>query len=241
MGGTLLDYGGLGRWKETLQLAYEGIYAEVVAAGYPGEFAGFFDAMWGAEEHLWREATAGRAAPTLASSIAEGLRRLGVISDDALVARCAQAYGEGIRRECVVFPDAASTLAGLKGRGLKIGLISNTLFPGEYHSDDLARFGLVEHFDDLVFSSDVGVWKPQAGVFTLALERLGLQPEEAVFVGDRLVDDVRGAQDVGVRGVLIKFVPGEGPDEARGAALGVVPDARIATLGELPGVLDRIG
>src|SRR5205085_12248217 len=110
---------------------------------------------------------------------------------------------------------------------------------------DLERFGLREFFDSraLLFSSEVGVWKPDPRIFREAAERLRLSPELALYVGDRLVDDVGGAQRAGLRAVLREH---DQPDNdfARGAELGIVPDGRIRALSELPPLveaLDRAG
>jgi len=60
-----------------------------------------------------------------------------------------------------------------------------------------------------------------------------LRPAAAVHVGDRIVDDVRGAQTAGMQGVL-KWHP------RRADVPGIEPDARIATLSELPGLLAKL-
>ena len=239
MGGTLLDYRGPGGWEATLASAFRAVYDAVSAAGYRGEWEPFRERLWALEERLWTEALGGQASPTVEGEVVELLRELGLPRNPGLVARCARAYGQALQSACEVFPDSAETLAALKAMGLKIGLISNTVLPGEAHVEDLARFGLLGYFDDLVFSSDVGLWKPQAAIFHLALGRLGLRPGEALFVGDRLIDDVGGAQGAGLLGVL-RVAPGEGPDGAAGEAQGIRPDARILALAELPALVEKL-
>ena len=238
MGGTLLEYGGEGRWLAAMRLAYASLHATLVERGHAIDADAMREVMAATELELWQAATTGQANPTLASCLAEGFRRLGLPADDAFLAVCVASYQDGMRSSCVPFPDATEVLAALKARGLKIGLISNTFFPGEYHAADLDRFGLLGHFDHLTFSADAGLWKPAAAIFERSLAALDLRPEEAVFVGDRLVDDVGGAKGAGLRGVLINFLPGHADDYERGAALGIVPDARIASLSELPEVVE---
>jgi putative hydrolase of the HAD superfamily len=58
--------------------------------------------------------------------------------------------------------------------------------------------GLTERLDFAVFSSEVGVRKPHPQIFERALEALGVEPENALFVGDRLYEDVRGAGELGM-------------------------------------------
>jgi putative hydrolase of the HAD superfamily len=53
-----------------------------------------------------------------------------------------------------------------------------------------------------VFSSEVGKRKPHPAIFETALERLGVEPERALFVGDRRFEDIRGAKEAGMTTVL---------------------------------------
>ena len=240
MGGTLLDYGGLGNWEAALRATYQAVYHEVVALGYPGDWPTFERRIGDLEQHLWREATSGRATPTLASTMLELLASCELAATAAAAETCCQVYQATLQSKCEVFPDSAATLASLRARGLKLGLISNSMLPGAVHQADLARFGLLDHFSDVIFSADVGLWKPNATIFELALGRLGLAAAEAVFVGDRLIDDVAGAQSAGMSGILISPLPGDGPDYGAGVALGIQPTGRLRSLGELPALLDRL-
>ena len=81
----------------------------------------------------------------------------------------------------------------------------------------------------------MGYRKPHASLFLRALEELGVAPHEALFVGDRLVDDVGGAQGVGMHAVLTH----QYRQEQLGSAA-VTPDAVIQRLSELPEALERI-
>jgi len=63
---------------------------------------------------------------------------------------------------------------------------------------DLEQMGLTERLDFSVFSSEVGVRKPHPVIFERALEALEVEPEQALFVGDRLFEDVRGAAELGM-------------------------------------------
>jgi FMN phosphatase YigB (HAD superfamily) len=120
-----------------------------------------------------------------------------------------------------------------KEKGLKIGLVSNTIFPGKYHLRELKRFGLYPYLDAHFFSSDVGVRKPHPKIFRLVLEELKVDPSEAVFIGDRLKEDVGGAQDVGMKGIL-KYHQG------RDYAVPVTPDAEVTDLKELPETISKL-
>jgi putative hydrolase of the HAD superfamily len=89
-------------------------------------------------------------------------------------------------------------LDALRERGLRTGLVSNAFDPGWLLHEDLARMGLGARLDVAVFSSEVGKRKPHPEIFEAALAKLGVEPERALFVGDRLYEDVRGAKELGM-------------------------------------------
>lgn len=89
-------------------------------------------------------------------------------------------------------------LEALRKRGLKLGLVSNASGPPALLHGELAESGIAERIDYAVFSSEVGWSKPGADIFELALAALGVPAEAALFVGDRLDEDVRGAAELGM-------------------------------------------
>jgi putative hydrolase of the HAD superfamily len=113
-----------------------------------------------------------------------------------------------------VFPDALRLLDALRSRGVVVGAVSNWVWslPELLHS-----LQLVSRFDFIAASSHVGFEKPNPGIFRYALARAGTPPEAVVHVGDHLEADVRGAEAVGITGVLIdrhgKYAAAELPPE----------------------------
>jgi putative hydrolase of the HAD superfamily len=106
-------------------------------------------------------------------------------------------------------------LETLRARGLKLGLVSNAFDPGWLLHRDLAEMGLADRLDFAVFSSEVGRRKPHPTIFERALEALGVAAQAAVFVGDRLYEDVRGAAELGMTTVqALWFRADEHPDGA---------------------------
>ena len=89
-------------------------------------------------------------------------------------------------------------LESLRARGLKLGRVSNAFDPGWLLHRDLEQMGLAQRLDFSVFSSEVGTRKPHPAIFERALEALGVEPENALFVGDRLYEDIRGAGELGM-------------------------------------------
>jgi epoxide hydrolase-like predicted phosphatase len=80
----------------------------------------------------------------------------------------------------------------------KLGLLSNAW--GDLRQAMGERFGFDGLFDDLVISAEVGLAKPDPRIFRLAVERLGVQPDEAVFVDDVLAN-VEAARGVGLQAI----------------------------------------
>ena len=128
-------------------------------------------------------------------------------------------------------PTAEKVLRALRDRGLRTGLLSNTHWPRAFHEHFLDRDGLADLLDARLYTSELSHMKPHPSVFAAALTAVGVaDATRAVFVGDRLHDDVFGAQSAGLRGVWIRnaLVP----------EYEVEPDAIIDALSELVEVVD---
>ncbi|HUP46798.1 MAG TPA: HAD family hydrolase [Thermoanaerobaculia bacterium] len=137
---------------------------------------------------------------------------------------------------------ASALLAGLRGRGLAIGLISNTgRTPGYALRRILEELGLAAHIDVMVFSNEHGACKPRQSIFEALREGLGVGYPEMLFVGDNLHVDVYGAQRCGMRAV--HFIP-----PVRGTAVAppvetaeeIVADATVRRLGDLLPIIDTL-
>jgi putative hydrolase of the HAD superfamily len=94
---------------------------------------------------------------------------------------------------------AQALLEALRSRGIKTGVVLNSWpDPGRVLRGDIERAGLTGLLDTIVISSEVGMRKPDPGIFRLALDELGVEPHDAMFVGDRLETDVQGAANLGM-------------------------------------------
>ena len=133
-------------------------------------------------------------------------------------------------------PQARPMLEALRARGLKIGILSNTIWERGRHQDIFDRDGIADLIDGAVYSSEIEWTKPHPLAFRTAMEAVGVSvADRAVFVGDRLFDDIHGAQSVGLRTI---FIPHSViPDEQIGAQLGE-PDATVHELSEVPAIID---
>ena len=128
---------------------------------------------------------------------------------------------EVTRQGLVPVPGAVETLAALRERGLKTGLITVC-------SEDVALLWPETDFHGLfdveVFSATCGLRKPDPRIYRLALDELGVAAGEALFVGDGANDELAGAERVGMTAVGVESPGGELPDDWAGPRIRVLPE-----------------
>lgn len=95
---------------------------------------------------------------------------------------------------------AVATVRALKDAGFRLGVVSNA--EGRV-ARDLDSAGYATLFETVVDSHLVGVEKPDPAIFRIALERMGIEPEKALFLGDVPAVDVAGARAAGLTAVLL--------------------------------------
>jgi putative hydrolase of the HAD superfamily len=125
-------------------------------------------------------------------------------------------------------------LDSLHDRGLKTGLVSNAWDPRWLLERDLEAMGLLSRLDVIVFSSEVGVRKPRPEIFYRALDELEVEPGRAVFVGDRLEADIKGASELGMTTVQAMWFRAEERED------GIEPDYRAFTMVDVLNVVSRL-
>ena len=126
---------------------------------------------------------------------AELLAELGVDDADAFI----DAEHEAWHPAYTVLASAQALLESLRARGLKTGVVANSWpDPARVLRADAERYGLAALLDTMVFSSDVGAMKPDPEPFLQACRELEVDPNDTMFVGDRLTTDVQGAANVGM-------------------------------------------
>lgn len=153
--------------------------------------------------------------PAVGVPYEELLRELGVDDPEAFI----DAEHEVWRPAHQVLGSAQAMLDSLRSRGLKTGLVANSWpEPARVLRRDVEEAGLADLLDVLVFSADVGVRKPQPGIFLHALEELEVDASDAMFVGDSLETDVQGAAEVGMSTVQALWF------RADDSSVGIEPD-----------------
>jgi putative hydrolase of the HAD superfamily len=126
----------------------------------------------------------------------------------------------------MLYPDVLETLSALQKRGLALDVISN--FDSRLIKI-LEGLGMAGYFEEVFISSRVGHAKPERQIFETALRRHNLAPAEAMHVGDSEENDLYGAANAGLLGVLIDRRPKRPPTNYR----------QIKTLNEIISILDQ--
>lgn len=183
-------------------------------------------ALLEAETHWWQSSVAAGDR----SGTTEELVRSVARETHLDVAAALRAYHDAWDVTVVHDSAAVPVLTALRERGLRTGLLSNTHWPRELHERWLAEAGLLPLLDVRLYTSDMGHMKPHPEAFRALLSAVGVPGARAVFVGDRLRDDVSGAQGVGMRTVHMTGRPVEPWD--------ATPDAELVTLDGLVELVD---
>ncbi|MEI2666532.1 HAD family hydrolase [Rossellomorea sp. LJF3] len=126
--------------------------------------------------------------------------------------------------QCFSISEHTANLLKAIQENMKIAIITN----GTIHRQKakILNTGLHKYFDVILISEEVGLEKPDPRIFQLALNKLQVQPEDALFVGDNLEKDVKGPQGVGLKGIW--FNPGGMENDSD-----IKPDEEIQSLDEL--------
>jgi putative hydrolase of the HAD superfamily len=180
-----------------------------------------------AEQACWARARDSQRSGT----IDEVFAAAGVTAGPAELA----AYYAWWEEHTITDPDVLPLWEALRSRGIKIGVLSNTLWPRTEHERVFRRDGVAEFIDAAVYTSEIEWTKPNPKAFQTVLDALGVTPEESVFVGDRPWDDIAGAHGVGMRAVLVPH--STIPEYQKGPVEGE-PDGIVSRLSELLPLVD---
>jgi putative hydrolase of the HAD superfamily len=149
------------------------------------------------------------------------------VNDPSFAEQLADTFRKERRARHIVYADVTPTLEEV-GQTHRLALLTNGA--ADLQREKIRESQLAPFFEVIVISGEVGVRKPEPEIFKLVLERLRAAPETAVMVGNSLGSDVAGAQRAGLKGVWLNR-SGKQRDD------GVEPDAEIASLSGLKGIL----
>jgi HAD superfamily hydrolase (TIGR01549 family) len=231
---VLFDWGDtLMRWAWDPELLAEGHAAGFRALGRT-PVAGFTARF--AEKYLprlLRPATLEEV--DYAAVVREALAGAGVEIGDEELGRYLEAEHEAWSPARMLASTTHALLDTLRGRGLKVGLVSNALDPPGLLHRDLEQTGVAERLDVAVFSSEIGWRKPHPAIFERALAALGVEPDGVLFVGDTLATDVAGAAALGMHTCqAVWFRADDDPD-------GPEPEFQAFTQMDVLTIVGRIG
>lgn len=189
---------------------------------------------WAARLHAAGETIWGRSRDHQQSStIGDLFDEAGLDHDPALLA----AYYEFWQPHTPTDPEVRPMWERLRAMGLRIGVLSNTIWPREWHVGFFERDGVADLIDGDVYTSEIPWTKPSPDAFAAAMAAVGVtDPARCVYVGDRLFDDVWGAQNAGLRAIHIPHstIPATQHGHSEGK-----PDAVADRLSEVPDLVAR--
>ena len=225
---VIFDWGGtLTPWHPIdHEILWRDVCGKHYAAARAAEVA---RALHAAERDVW----AGIERSQESATLAQVIERAQVSVPDAVPDAVLASYFEAWAPHTITHPDAPALLRELRRRNIRIGVLSNTLWPRAVHDQIFVRDEVLDLIDGAVYSCELPWTKPHPGAFRAAMAAVGEDdPASCVFVGDRPFDDVHGAKSIGMRAVLMQNsdVP---PFEA------AAPDATITRLSQLLPHLDR--
>jgi putative hydrolase of the HAD superfamily len=225
---VIFDWGGtLTRWHDIdFHEESRALAAAVVNAEHHSE-AELTDRLLRAGDIIW-----GRSRDTQRSArIADLFDEAGLEHDPELL----HAYRGFWEPHTQTDPEVRPLWERLRAEGLKIGVLSNTIWPREWHRAFFERDGVLDLIDGDVYSSEIAWTKPAPQAFAAARAAVGVEdPAACVYVGDRLFEDVWGPQQARMRSI---FVPHSTIPTAQQGHTEGEPDAVVRRLSEIADVV----
>jgi putative hydrolase of the HAD superfamily len=214
---VIFDWGGTLTPWHTVDFEEESLALAAAAIGADGSAAA---ALRAAGEAVWARSRDHHTSATLGDIFSEA----GLTHDASLLT----AYRDFWEPHSVTDPDVLPLFSRLKVDGVKVGVLSNTVWPREWHEEFFRRDGVLEMLDGAVYTSEIPWTKPAPEAFHAAAEAVGVRsPDRCVFVGDRLFDDIWGAANAGMRTIHVPH--SDIPRNQVGHSLGE-PDAVVERL-----------
>jgi len=227
---VIFDWGGtLTRWHDIDFHAESLALAHAVVASHD-ELEVHAEALHHANQAVWGRSRDHQQSSTVADLFAEA----GLEHDPELLRH----YREFWEPHTTTDAHVAPLFTTLRGRGIKVGVLSNTIWPRQWHEDFFRRDGVLDLIDGDVYTSEIPWTKPAPDAFVAAMKAVrATDPARCVFVGDRLYDDIWGAQNAGLKAIHIPH--SAIPDEQVGHSEGE-PDAVAHELADIPELLDGL-
>ena len=157
------------------------------------------------DQEIQRDYEAGRPEEVEIATIYDrALRAIGLAVEPQLIEQVMELEQEGWLQSVHVGPDVLPTMQRVQEAGLQTAIVSNAAYRPRLMRRQIEALGLGPYFDSLTFSSEVGLRKPHPAIYRDALTKLAVPARSALFVGDRVREDVRGPKALGMRAVLVR-------------------------------------
>jgi HAD superfamily hydrolase (TIGR01549 family) len=201
---VLLDFGGtLAEGRMNWDEFHRDIQSVLKALDHTVDLRRLKSAIASALENLKRVRARGDEL-TLEQVYGMALYRLGIPTEERALELIHDAFRR--RYEETLYGCTEDVVKRLSGR-YRLALISNTM--SDKPRLTLRETGLIDHFQVVVCSRDLGIRKPNPRIFMHVLEALGVEPGEAVHVGDSIEADMEGATGVGITPIWIEAPRGD--------------------------------
>ncbi len=184
-----------------------------------------------AEESAWGRSRTEHASARMHEILAEAGLAEGDLWHEAALA----AYREYWEPHTFTDEQVKPLFEGLHERGVLVGVLSNTIWPRDYHRGVFERDGVLDLIDADIYSSELAVTKPHPEAFRAAAAACGVEPSEAVYVGDRPFEDIHGSQLAGMRAI---WVPHSDIPASQQVSVDATPDGVAHQLLDILDILD---
>lgn len=155
--------------------------------------------------------------------LTEELEITGVTWEDLL-----QDYISQFKNNCIPFRKLFEMLEELRNKNFILGMITNGI--GQFQMDNIKALGIEKYFQTILVSEWEGLKKPDPNIFLRALKQLDVSPNQSVYVGDHPENDVKAAQNVGMKGIWKKDIQWNN----------FATDLMIDDLGKLPSIISNL-
>jgi putative hydrolase of the HAD superfamily len=227
---VIFDWGGtLTRWHD-IDFHAESLALAHAVAGSDHEPQVHAEALHRASQVVWGRSRDHQQSATVADLFTEA----GLAHDPELLVH----YREFWEPHTTTDEQVAPLFSWLRSRGIAVGVLSNTIWPREWHEDFFRRDGVLDLIDGAVYTSEVPWTKPAPEAFRAAMAAVGAtEPARCVYVGDRLYDDIWGAQNAGLKAIHVphSLIPAEQVGHSEGT-----PDAVAHELADVPALVERL-
>ncbi len=226
-GGTLTAWHDIDFHAESLALAHAVIATPTTEDDHQQDLRAHAARLHAAGSTVWGWSRDEQRSATVADLFTEA----GLEHDPALLT----AYREFWEPHTLTDPQVGPMFTALRSAGIKVGVLSNTIWPREWHEGWFRRDGVLDLIDGDVYTSEIPWTKPAPEAFAAAMAAVGAtDPARCVYVGDRLFDDVWGARNAGLHAIHVPH--STIPAEQVGHSVGV-PDAVVHELAEIPAIV----